>query len=119
MLVTEESSGAARYTGRLALLRGAPRRWFADGCVISMQQAPTHFGKVSFRVESRAGQGAIRAEVAVPDRCRGIVLRLRHPMGAPMKSVLLNGQPHQRFDPARETIELEPPAGPCRVEARF
>jgi len=93
MLMTEESSGAARYTGRLALLRGAPRRWFADGCVISMQQAPTHFGKVSFRVESQAEQAVIRAEVAVPDRCRGIVLRLRHPMGAPMKSVRLNGRP--------------------------
>jgi hypothetical protein len=33
---------------------------------------------------------------------------VRHPDGKPIRSVTVNGKPHQDFDPQRESITLAP-----------
>jgi hypothetical protein len=66
----------------LRLLYGAPGRWLKDGAVLTVEHAPTMFGEVSFRVESRLWRGEVRVEVEPlsrrPDR---FLLRLPLPAG--------------------------------------
>jgi formylglycine-generating enzyme required for sulfatase activity len=112
MLVTEELEGAGDFSGNLLLLLGAPRRWFLPGKQIELDEAPTHYGKLTFSVESYLGQGHarehIRAQIDPPKRnpYKAIKLRLRHPEGKRMSHVTVNGSPWQRFDPELEMIIL-------------
>src|SRR5262249_1025890 len=52
----------------LRLLRGAPGRWLTDGAVLEVEGAPTAFGDVSFRVESRLERGEGLLNVDPPRR---------------------------------------------------
>lgn len=92
----------------LCLLDGVPRAWLADGQSVEIVAAPTHFGPVSFKATSRAGQGEIRCEIGLPDRtpCGKATLRLRHPTSARLKRVTVNGQPWFDFDADRELVRL-------------
>ncbi len=121
LLLTEETKGAGEYTGDLLLLPGAPRKWFEHGKIVAVTDAPTHFGKGSFKVVSRADEGLIQAEVTVPrrDPPHAIRLRLPHPRGRRMTAVLLNGRAHKGFDAEQELIVIDRPRGTCRVEARY
>lgn len=96
-------------------------RWMEDGMSVSVEQAPTFFGSVAYRIESHAGQGYIEATVTPPARRapKEIVIRLRHPDGLPMRSVTVNGRPHSRFDAAREIVRLKPGSAPITVRARY
>jgi hypothetical protein len=44
------------------------RRWLEDGKSISVERAPTVFGPVSVKMESKLSQGAVLATVALPSR---------------------------------------------------
>jgi hypothetical protein len=52
----------------LRLLYGAPGAWFRDGAVVNVERAPTAFGEVSFRVESRLRRGEVLLEMEAPVR---------------------------------------------------
>jgi hypothetical protein len=67
----------------LRLLFATPKRWLADGQVIQVERAPTAFGPVSVRVESRLSEGMVRTELDLPQRNppRHIGLRIRVPDG--------------------------------------
>lgn len=52
----------------LRLLFGAPGRWLKDGAVLKMERAPTMFGEVSFRVESKLAQGEVLVQLDSPTR---------------------------------------------------
>ena len=72
--------------GRPETLRIAfatPKRWLEDGKVIKVERAPTAFGPISFRMESRLNKGQIIAEIDPPHRNRPnqILLRARVPDG--------------------------------------
>ena len=94
------------------------RNWLRDGMTVRCQNAPTSFGKAGYRIDSAAKSGVIEAVVDPPTvrPPRRIVLRLRHPHEKPIKSVTVNGKPHEDFDPKAETIGLEP--GPKRLMLR-
>jgi hypothetical protein len=66
----------------LRLLFATPRRWLRDGAVIRVEDAPTAFGRVGLRVESKLSQGLVRAEVRLPPRSpQRTLLRARLPQG--------------------------------------
>lgn len=67
----------------LRLLFATPKRWLEDGKAIKVERAPTAFGPVSVKVESKLEQGEIDAEVDLPQRNqpRQILLRARVPDG--------------------------------------
>jgi len=93
-------------------------QWLQDGMKLSVRNAPTRFGKVSYAIRSSAASGFIEAEVD-PPTCTPpaqIVLRLRHPEGKPMRRIIVNGRPHDRFDPKRECVLLAP--GPEKITIR-
>lgn len=52
----------------LRLLYAAPGRWLENGAVINVQRAPTRWGKISFRVESKLSRGEVRMSIVSPSR---------------------------------------------------
>jgi len=99
---------AVEDEGRLTLCPAAPREWFADGEEIVVENLPTYFGEVSFRILSQIEKGEIRADVRPPSRNRPeeLCLRVRHPARKPIRSVHVNGQAHIGFDSVSELISL-------------
>lgn len=95
--------------------------WMNDGQTVSVQSAPTRFGKVGYTITSAVAKGQINAVVELPAKCgaKKIVLRLRHPEGKPMQSVTVNGKSHADFDPKKETITLEPTEGKLTIQAQY
>ena len=107
--------------GLLHLGRALPRAWLADGEEIHATGVATIFGPVSVRYRSSAALGEIAAEAEfafrrAPER---VLLRFRHPRGAPIRSVTVNGRPHAAFDPAQGDVDLTGCAGRVEVVARY
>lgn len=92
----------------LILEQAAPRAWLQDGKVISVKNAPTWFGKISFEVRSHANDGRIDASVDLDSGRSGttILLRLRHPQGRLLRGVTVNGNEWHDFDPHKEWIRI-------------
>ena len=94
------------------------RNWLEDGKTVSVANAPTNFGPVSYCIESAVDKGVIECTVEPPTvrQPSRIVLRLRHPESKPIKTVTVNGKPYGDFDVEGETISL--PADPGRLVVR-
>ena len=73
----------------LRLAFATPRRWLEDGKTIKVERAPTAFGPVSVKLESRLAEGKVMAEVDLPQRNppRKTLLRARLPAGWEVVSV--------------------------------
>ncbi|HET8935620.1 MAG TPA: hypothetical protein VFN67_19360, partial [Polyangiales bacterium] len=98
---------------RLWLAKATPRAWLEDGKVTRVSDAPTRWGRVSFRLLSRVKQGVIEASLQLPPQGLPVEawLRLREPEARRMRAVTVNGQPWTRFDPARELVFLPAATG--------
>ena len=107
--------------GSLWLARATPRSWLEEGKRIAVRSAPTHFGRVSYEITSDVDRGRIAARVEMPSRERpsSVLLRLRHPRGAPMVGVSVDGRSSGDFDPKEETVRLGSGPGTITVEARY
>ena len=95
--------------------------WLRDGRTVSVRNAPTRFGKVSYRIASVVRQGYIEATIDPPTRTppERIVLRLRHPEGRAIRAVSVSGEPHQTFDPKESSISIKPGPGPITLRVAF
>lgn len=96
-------------------------QWLKNGMKVEIGNAPTRFGPVSYKITSAVADGHIDAEIQPPTRGtpKQIVIRLRHPDGKPMKSVTVNGQSHQDFDPVKEIVKLAPTTEKITVRADY
>ena len=92
MLVREQGD-------QLILAQAVPQHWLADGKQVSVRGAPTHFGKVSYTIRSQVKEGRISVMLDPPKRTppQAIVVHLRHPSGARIQSVLVDGKPIETF----------------------
>lgn len=108
MLVRESFDPETGLPAGLFLADATPRGWLADGRTISVRNAPTCFGPVSYSLASYLADRRVEATVQVPGRdpIRQLRLKLRLPAGRRIQSVTLNGQPHTRFDAEHATIDL-------------
>jgi len=95
--------------------------WMRDGMVVAVRNAPTRFGKLSYRIASHVRSGFIEAVIEPPTRPqpRELVIRLRHPEGKRIKAVAVNGAPHADFDASREIVRIQTPAGRITVKAEY
>ncbi len=76
----------------LRLLDAIPPRWLADGATLAVETAPTAFGEVSLRVESRLKQGEVVVTVQAPPRPVGRwQLRLPDPPGYRITAARIGG----------------------------
>jgi hypothetical protein len=112
MLVREEGN-------RLILAQAVPQHWLADGKQVAVRDAPTHFGKVSYTIDSHVARGSIAVKLDPPARTapEAIVLHLRHPERAKIVSVSIDGKPADRCDDG--TVTLEGVVRPARIEVRY
>jgi len=94
--------------GTLYLGRGIPRAWLRQGERPGIERAQTYFGEVSVAWESHADEGVIIARAELPARRapERICLRFRHPEKAELKQVRVNGEAGERFDPAKEWVDV-------------
>ncbi len=102
----------------LIIAPGTPRAWMQDGKEIVVEEMPTHFGPVSYRIVSEAAKGRVGVEITPPRRNppEQIVVRLRYIRWLKHKSVTVNGSPHNiKNEYSRHTITLEGPF-PERIE---
>jgi len=120
MLVHEVTSDAHVPQG-LELAFATPQRWLEDGKDISVRDAPTFFGPVSYSIHSSLASNVVTAMVDVPrrDEPRPLRLRLRAPSPKRMIEVTVNGRQHLRFDPSRQLIDLTGLAGELRIVVRY
>jgi hypothetical protein len=95
--------------------------WMKDDMVVAIRNAPTKFGKVSYKITSAVSKGYIEAVLEPPTRSvpETLVIRLRHPDGKQMKAVTVNDKPHKDFNPEKEYIQLKPTTGKITVRARY
>ena len=105
----------------LWLARATPRTWLQQGKRIAVHNAPTKFGTVSYEIESTTQSNTIAVTVELPARRapKSLLLRLRHPQAAPLRSVLVNGAPWNQFEKEHETIHLEGLKGRVRLQATY
>jgi hypothetical protein len=78
----------------LRLLFGTSRRWLEDGKQIVVERAPTAFGPVGVRMESRLSVGEVVASVELPKRNppKRALLRARVPEGWRVNGVTIDGK---------------------------
>jgi len=103
MLVFEE-----RDDELIWLNRAAPRRWLADGQKITVRNAPTKWGVISYEINSELAQNILRVNLSLPSEGfdANIRLRLRLPDGKSIKSVKVDGEDWVEFDADGEFVEL-------------
>jgi hypothetical protein len=118
MLVHERTERDGDPLG-LELAFATPRTWLRPGRRILVRNAPTSFGPVSYTLEAR--DSSVHASVSVPERAppRLVKLRLRLPRGRRITSVVLDGRPFARFDPATGTIDLSGRRGTLALEINY
>ena len=112
MLVMEDEDSDSLW-----LARGTPRAWLEQGKRISVKNAPSSYGAVGYEIVSDVEKDRINATVELPSRKtpQAVLLKLRHPKAAPIKSVMVNGKPWSKFNPGKEMIELKGLTGQVAV----
>jgi hypothetical protein len=98
----------------LRLMFAAPRRWLADGKQIRIDNAPTSFGRVSCRVESKLDAGYVEAQVTPPAKAvKTMLLRAPVPGGWCIESAQVDGQPAKLKD--ANTVDLSGRTKPIKI----
>lgn len=112
MLVREEGDV-------LWLAGGVPRRWLAPGKKIELQNAPTYFGPVSYRMEATESGIEVRVKLPTRNKFGTAWLVVRAPAGKKIRSVEIGGKIWTDFDATNERIRLPIADHPLEVSVRF
>ena len=82
-----------------------------------------YFGSLKVSIESRVGQGLVRASIDVTSNGKNlerVLLRLPHPQGIPAVRCWGGGEKSvPRYDAASETVTIEPWTGKAEVVLEF
>jgi len=103
----------------LRLLFATPKRWLEDGKSIRVERAPTAFGPVSVRVQSRLSQHELVADLDLPTRNppKQALLRLRLPDGWRLTSAKAGEQSLTVDDHGTTDISSLPAKATIRFQA--
>ncbi len=110
MMIDEQEPGV------VWLLRGCPRRWFAPGKTIVVENAPTRFGPMALR--TRADGPTVTVEIEAPawEPPRQMRVVVRHPERRALQSATANGA---KCRVEGETVSIPSPRGHLRLECVF
>ena len=117
LLVFEDPRSATLWLGK-----GLPRDWLAHGNVVDVQDVPTRWGRIGYRIESRVKEHRIDATVSLPagGMSAPTLLRLRAPDGLRLKAVNVDGRAWTAYDPEAEVVVLQSGlGGTLRIDARY
>ncbi|HKD91131.1 MAG TPA: hypothetical protein VKB56_04485 [Terriglobales bacterium] len=103
MLVLEDSD-----EDRLYFAKGVPRDWVASGKPVSIQQAPTRWGRVNLNLIAKPSSKSVVAtvELARPGAPKEIQVKLRVPKQTPLHSVTVNGRTAQLAGKHGDTVVI-------------
>jgi len=105
MLVFEDSDNDRLHFGR-----ALPREWVATGNPISITGAPTRWGRVDYRLDSR-GLNTLVATITLPstgELPKELYVSFRVGNGRTLGGVTANGKPGQFGGPYRDAVILVP-----------
>lgn len=104
MLVLEDSDQERLYFGK-----GLPRNWVGSGKEIRIDQAPTRWGRVNYRLltDISAKKATARVELARPGEPKEIQVKLRLPSENVLQSVTVNGAPTTLGGPQKDTVIIQ------------
>jgi hypothetical protein len=100
----------------LWLLRGCPRRWFAPGKTVFVENAPTLFGKMALRTACTEDTITIDIDPPADRLLKQLRIAVRHPRRQKAQSVTVNGT---NFAIEAETVTLTAPSGHLRIVANY
>jgi len=89
MLVLEDSDEDRLYLGK-----GLPRDWIASGKEITIEQAPTRWGRVNFYLVAKPETKRVTAKVVLarPGEPKELHVKLRLPIATKVQTVSVNGR---------------------------
>jgi hypothetical protein len=92
----------------LIIGQAAPRAWLEDGKQITVNNAPTWFGNITFEIKSHASSGHIETsfQLKAPASDKTVLVRLRHPQNKVLRRVTVNGHPWSDFDAKKEWVRI-------------
>jgi hypothetical protein len=104
MLVLEDSDDDKLY-----LAKGVPRDWLASGKEISIHQAPTRWGRVSFKLQLTPSEKKVTAtvELARAGAPKDVHLKLRLPADYKLQSATVNGRPADLGGPHNDVVMID------------
>jgi len=100
----------------LEILKVAPRQWLEDGKTISVRNAASYFGRISFEVRSALSAGVIEAEISCEAGRAPKQVRLRLPHPERRKATQWEGG---TYDPETETVGISDFNGHASVRVFF
>jgi hypothetical protein len=103
MLVLEDSD-----EDRLYFAKAVPRDWVLSGKPVSIEQAPTRWGKVNLHLLGDRDKKTVTARVtlAAGSAPREIQVKLRVPKDTSIKTVAVNGRPATLSGPQHDTVVI-------------
>ena len=107
------------YDGGLFLATGTPRAWLEPGKRITVKDAPTWYGPVSYQLSAAAE--SITADIHLPRRnpAAQATLGIRPPAGRRIGQVSINGKPYTDFDLVSGRIRLPKDTLDLNVEVKL
>ena len=102
---------------KLALMPAVPSEWFKNGANISVNNASTYFGTLSFNVESKVHNGFIEIFLNPPTRNppKSIEIHVKHPDNLKIKRVEVDGQEWLNFDQENNIVQIAAPTKPLEI----
>lgn len=117
MLVLEDSDEDRLYLGK-----GIPREWLASGKEIRIDQAPTRWGRVNFKIAADANSKIATATVVLAGvrAPKDLHVKFRLPKGNTIQNVTVNSRPAKLAGPHNDAVIFSPgPAKHFEVVAHF
>lgn len=95
--------------------------WLEDGMCISVENAPTRFGMLSYQITSSVDKNYIDVIIAPPKNNppKEIIIRLRHPKNKNIRNVILNGMAYKDFDSVKECIRIKPSESSIKIRVEY
>lgn len=121
MLVRESFDRATGVPKGLFLAHATPRQWLKPGAKISVSDAPTCFGKVSYTISSDLNNNRIHGELHLPRRNRAdaVTIKLRAPKPHKLASIEFKDGAPMSVDIQDETFTLGAWADTVEFEATY
>jgi hypothetical protein len=105
MLVFEDPDGERLYFGR-----ALPRKWVGSGKTIGMEQAPTRWGRVDYRLEAR-GENQLAATIGLPRSGKlppDLQVTFRIPQSRSLQGLTVNGRAVQPAGRKQDAAVFDP-----------
>jgi len=95
--------------------------WLHQGMHVAGENIPTTFGPVSWRMTSNVERGHVDVEIVLPvsENLKKVIMRVRHPQGKPMQSVMVTGAADYAVDLANECVRVSPREREIRLRADY